>query len=102
MLESQRSKGTYSDMFSSQFLLFISFQALKKLNHINIVRLKELFRQGTELYFVFELCEGNLYDKMKSPDLPFTEERIKNVMFDTFFFVLFSFHATSAPQLPDS
>eukprot|EP00770_Monocercomonoides_exilis_P011635 MONOS_11579.1-p1 / transcript=MONOS_11579.1 / gene=MONOS_11579 / organism=Monocercomonoides_exilis_PA203 / gene_product=CMGC / transcript_product=CMGC / location=Mono_scaffold00588:22842-25580(-) / protein_length=662 / sequence_SO=supercontig / SO=protein_coding / is_pseudo=false len=58
-------------------------KSLQKLSHTNIVKLKELFRQGTELYFVFELCEGNLYDRMKSPDHPFTEERIKNVIYQT-------------------
>ncbi|KAA6371832.1 MAG: putative Serine/threonine-protein kinase MAK, partial [Streblomastix strix] len=58
-------------------------KALKKLSHLNIVQLIELVRQGQDLYFIFELLEGNIYQKMKYPEKPFTEERIKNVIYQT-------------------
>jgi protein kinase len=40
-------------------------KSLKKLNHPNIVKLKEVIRDNDELFFVFEYMEGNLYELMK-------------------------------------
>ena len=40
-------------------------KSLKKLNHPNVVKLKEVIRENDELYFVFEYMEGNLYELMK-------------------------------------
>ena len=37
-------------------------KSLKKLNHPNIVKLKEVIRENDELFFVFEFMEGNLYE----------------------------------------
>lgn len=55
------------------YLLFIivyrfhtlSHQALKKLNHANVVKLKEVIRENDHLYFVFEYMKENLYQLMK-------------------------------------
>ncbi len=50
------------------FLLvfFISMlQSLKKLNHANVVKLKEVIRENDHLYFVFEYMKENLYQLMK-------------------------------------
>ena len=33
----------------------------RKLNHINIVKLKEVIRVNDDLYFVFEYMEKNIY-----------------------------------------
>ena len=44
----------------------IIFQSLKKLNHANVVKLKELIREDDQLYFVFEYMKENLYQMMKS------------------------------------
>jgi protein kinase len=44
-------------------------KSLKKLDHINIIKLKEVFRVKKELSFVFEYAEKNLfklYDNAKS------------------------------------
>jgi len=38
---------------------------LRKLNHENIVKLKEVIRVNNDLHFVFEYMEQNLYDIMK-------------------------------------
>lgn len=56
-------------------------QSLKKLNHPNIIKLKEVIRENDELYFVFEYMECNLYDTMKKRDRHFPESKIRNLMY---------------------
>lgn len=41
------------------------FQSLKKLNHANVIKLKEVIRENDHLYFVFEYMKENLYQLMK-------------------------------------
>lgn len=53
-------------------------KSLQKLNHGNIVKLKEIIRERDQLYFVFEYMEYNLYQLMKDKDKPFTGGRIRN------------------------
>ena len=55
-------------------------QSLKKLNHPNIIKLKEVIRENDELYFVFEYMENNLYETMKKRDRHFPESKIRNLM----------------------
>ncbi|KAL6334198.1 hypothetical protein AAG906_006785 [Vitis piasezkii] len=40
-------------------------KSLRKMNHPNIMKLKEVFRENDILYFVFEYMECNLYQLMK-------------------------------------
>lgn len=40
-------------------------RSLKRLNHTNIVKLKEVIRENDELFFVFEFMDSNLYDTIK-------------------------------------
>eukprot|EP00953_Heterococcus_sp_UTEX-ZZ885_P021523 11998-Heterococcus_DN1.PRE.2 len=54
-------------------------KSLKKLNHPNIVKLKEVIRENDELYFVFEYMEGNLYELMKKRERYFPEAKIRNI-----------------------
>ena len=55
-------------LFRSKSLTFFNyiFQSLRKLNHANVVKLKELIREDDHLYFVFEYMKENLYQMMKS------------------------------------
>jgi protein kinase len=55
--------------------------SLKKLNHANIVKLKEVIRENEELFFVFEYMEANLYEVMKGRDKPIPEARVRNLMY---------------------
>ena len=55
-------------------------QSLKKLNHPNVIKLKEVIRENDELYFVFEYMEGNLYEMMKNREKHFAEAKIRNIM----------------------
>ncbi|DAZ98594.1 TPA: hypothetical protein N0F65_001013 [Lagenidium giganteum] len=55
--------------------------SLKKLNHPNIIKLKEVIRENDELYFVFEYMENNLYETMKKRDRHFPESKIRNLMY---------------------
>lgn len=64
--------------------LILCFQSLKKLNHPNIVKLKEVIRENDELFFVFEFMEGNLYELMKNRDRHFPESKIRNIMYQIF------------------
>ena len=59
-------------------------QALRKLNHPNVVKLKEVIRVNDELSFVFDYLDKNLYDVMKSRAQPFSEAKIKKYMFQIF------------------
>lgn len=40
-------------------------KSLRKLNHPQIVKLKEVIRVNDDLYFVFEYMEQNIYQLMK-------------------------------------
>ena len=59
-------------------------KSLKKLNHPNIVKLKEVIRENDELFFVFEFMEGNLYELMKKRERHFPESKIRNIMYQIF------------------
>jgi len=56
-------------------------KSLKKLNHPNIVKLKEVIRENDELFFVFEYMECNLYECMKKRDRHFPESKIRNICY---------------------
>ncbi|KAG7220915.1 hypothetical protein INR49_017765 [Caranx melampygus] len=57
-------------------------KSLKKLNHTNVVKLKEVIRENDHLYFVFEYMKENLYQLMKErEDKMFSENEIRNVLF---------------------
>ena len=53
-------------------------KSLRKLNHPNAVKLKEVIRENDELYFVFEHMKQNLYQQIKDRDRYFSETRVKN------------------------
>ncbi|KAF5726569.1 putative mak [Tripterygium wilfordii] len=55
-------------------------KALRKLNHPNIIKLKEVVRENNELFFIFEYMEYNLYQRMREQERPFSEEEIRNFM----------------------
>jgi len=40
-------------------------RSLKKLSHVNVIKLKEVIREDNQLYFVFEYMRENLYQLMK-------------------------------------
>ena len=52
-------------IFMFFFFFYISFQSLKKLNHANVVKLKEVIRENDHLYFIFEYMKENLYQLIK-------------------------------------
>ncbi|MEQ2245708.1 hypothetical protein ILYODFUR_030742 [Ilyodon furcidens] len=45
-------------------------KSLKKLNHANVVKLKEVIRENDHLYFVFEYMRENLYQLMNERVFP--------------------------------
>lgn len=58
-------------------------KALRKLNHKNIVKLKEVIRVKDDLYFVFEFMEKNVYQKIqhRTEDLP--EKDVKIIIYQS-------------------
>ncbi|KAL8238995.1 hypothetical protein R6Q59_015562 [Mikania micrantha] len=59
-------------------------KSLRKMNHPNIVKLKEVVRENDILYFVFEYMECSLYQLMKDRQKFFLEAKIKNWCFQVF------------------
>ncbi len=56
-------------------------QSLKKLNHPNIVKLREVIRENDELFFVFEFLEQNVYQMTKDRKKFLPDIRIRHIMF---------------------
>ncbi|XP_033988263.1 serine/threonine-protein kinase MAK [Trematomus bernacchii] len=56
-------------------------KSLKKLNHANVVKLKEVIRENDHLYFVFEYMKENLYQLMKDRKKLFPESITRNISF---------------------
>ncbi|KAI8786914.1 serine/threonine-protein kinase MAK [Biomphalaria glabrata] len=56
-------------------------KSLRKLNHPNIVKLKEVIRENDMLYFVFEFMKENLYQMMKDRDKLLPESVVRNITY---------------------
>nr|GEU93634.1 cyclin-dependent kinase F-4-like isoform X1 [Tanacetum cinerariifolium] len=59
-------------------------KSLRKMNHPNVVKLKEVIRENDILYFVFEYMECSLYQLMKDRVKLFLESEIRNWCFQVF------------------
>eukprot|EP00756_Hemistasia_phaeocysticola_P035044 Hpha_TRINITY_DN16559_c0_g1::TRINITY_DN16559_c0_g1_i1::g.134331::m.134331/K08829/MAK; male germ cell-associated kinase len=55
-------------------------RSLKKLAHVNIIKLKEVIRENDELFFVFEYAEGNLFKLMSGTQKSLPEVSTRSVM----------------------
>jgi len=56
-------------------------KSLKKLNHPNVVKLKEVIRENNRLYFVFEYIKGDLLGLMRESAELFTEAAVRTIVF---------------------
>lgn len=59
-------------------------KSLKKMNHRNIIKLKEVIRENDVLYFVFEYMESNLYELMMDRVNFLSEVEVRNWCFQVF------------------
>ncbi|KAI3835067.1 hypothetical protein MKX03_020361, partial [Papaver bracteatum] len=59
-------------------------KSLRKMNHPNIVKLKEVIRENDILYFVFEYMEYNLYQLIKDKLKLFPEAEVRSWCFQVF------------------
>ncbi|XP_004509544.2 cyclin-dependent kinase F-4-like isoform X1 [Cicer arietinum] len=59
-------------------------KSLRKMNHSNIVKLKEVIRESDILYLVFEYMECNLYQLMKKRETLFSDDEVRNWCFQVF------------------
>ncbi|KAG5503002.1 hypothetical protein JIQ42_06965 [Leishmania sp. Namibia] len=64
-------------------------QSLRKVQHPNLVKLKEVVREKTELFLIFEYCEKNIFqiqrqraDQM-SGSMAFSDKEIRSIMCQT-------------------
>lgn len=55
-------------------------KSLRKLQHPNVVKLKEVIREHDELFFVFEFLTENLYQMTKERKKFLPENNIKNIV----------------------
>lgn len=62
--KNKKKRGKLKNPINDRTSLFTR-QSLKKLNHANVVKLKEVIRENDHLYFVFEYMKENLYQLMK-------------------------------------
>mgnify|MGYP000983889267 CR=1 FL=1 len=61
-------------------------KSLRKLNHPNIVKLKEVIKVNDELYFVFEYMDQNLYQlyqQLREQSKQFPESQIRSIIHQT-------------------
>ncbi|KAK2107345.1 hypothetical protein P7K49_016859, partial [Saguinus oedipus] len=56
-------------------------KSLRKLNHPNDIKLKEVIRENDHLYFIFEYMKENLYQLMKDRNNLFPESVIRNIIY---------------------
>eukprot|EP00744_Colponema_vietnamica_P020290 GILI01028811.1.p1 GENE.GILI01028811.1~~GILI01028811.1.p1 ORF type:complete len:263 (-),score=21.64 GILI01028811.1:52-840(-) len=56
-------------------------KTLKKLSHPNVLKLREVIREGVDLYFVFDFCERNIHTVLKSLTQPLKEEHARLIMY---------------------
>ncbi|KAG4938917.1 hypothetical protein AAZX31_16G095300 [Glycine max] len=59
-------------------------KSLRKMNHANIVKLKEVIRECDTLCLVFEYMEYNLYQLVKNREKLFSENEVRNWCFQVF------------------
>ncbi|XP_057416236.1 cyclin-dependent kinase F-4-like [Lotus japonicus] len=59
-------------------------KSLRKMNHPNVVKLKEVIRECDILYLVFEYMDCNLYQLMKKREKLFSEDEVRNWCFQVF------------------
>ncbi|XP_047320814.1 serine/threonine-protein kinase MHK-like, partial [Impatiens glandulifera] len=67
--------------FAYPILNLREVKSLRRLNHPNIIKLKEIVRENNELFFVFEYMEYNLYQIMRDRQNPFSEKEIRDLMY---------------------
>jgi len=61
-------------------------KSLRKLNHANVIKLKEVIKVSDDLYFVFEHLEQNiyqLYTEVRDKGKSLTESQIRNIIYQT-------------------
>jgi protein kinase len=59
----------------------LQVKSLKKLNHPNVVKLKEVIRENNRLYFVFEYIKGDLLGLMRETSEPFSDSAVRSIVF---------------------
>ncbi|XP_050364012.1 serine/threonine-protein kinase MHK [Argentina anserina] len=66
--------------FWEEYWRLQEIKVLRKLNHPNIIKLKEVIRENNEVFLIFEYMNYNLYEIMKERQRPFSEDEIRSFM----------------------
>lgn len=59
-------------------------QSLRKLSHPNIVKLREVIRENDELFFIFEYCDGTVYQMTKdlsTAGKQMPEDKVRSIIY---------------------
>uniref|UniRef100_A0A2K6LAL5 non-specific serine/threonine protein kinase n=1 Tax=Rhinopithecus bieti TaxID=61621 RepID=A0A2K6LAL5_RHIBE len=72
-------------------------KSLKKLNHANVIKLKEVIRENDHLYFIFEYMKENLYQLMKDRYIKLCSNLMIDFIFSSIYHQGF-FHRDMKPE----
>lgn len=56
-------------------------KSLRKMNHPNVIKLKEVIRVNDDLYFVFDFMDNNVYEIMKDRTKALSEDKVKSIIY---------------------
>ncbi|CAI9287860.1 unnamed protein product [Lactuca saligna] len=69
---------------AKEYINLTEVKALRKMNHPNIIKLKEIIKEDDSLYLVLEYMECNLCERMTCRKKPFSEDEIRDLCFQIF------------------
>ncbi|KAL7602299.1 hypothetical protein Lser_V15G26409 [Lactuca serriola] len=69
---------------AKEYINLTEVKALRKMNHPNIIKLKEIIKEDDSLYLVLEYMECSLCERMTCRKKPFSEDEIRDLCFQIF------------------
>lgn len=70
--------------FWEEYWRLREIKVLRKLNHPNVIKLKEVVKENDEVFLIFEHMNFNLYQMMRERQRPFSEDEIQGFMSQVF------------------
>lgn len=70
--------------FWEEYWRLREIKVLRKLNHPNIIKLKDVVKENDEVFLIFEHMNFNLYQMMRERQRPFSEDEIQGFMSQVF------------------
>ena len=79
MVAIKKMKKKYYDW--NEALNLREVRSLRKLQHVNIIKLKEVVREKDHLYLIFDYMQENLYQLTKDRKTYLPEAQVRNIIF---------------------